>query len=291
MIPKELLRNVRRIQIRTSRLVDALFAGEYHSVFKGRGIEFHQVREYQPGDEVRTIDWNVTARAGRPFVKEFIEERELTVMLVVDTSSSGRFGSHEKFKTELAAELGALLALSAIRNNDKVGLLLFTDRVEKFIPPKKGKRHLLRVIRELLFFEPTHRGTNIEAALKFLSTVSKRRTVAFLISDFFAENYERALQIANRRHDVIALMLSDRRERALPSLGFVELEDAESGERMVIDTRPSRVRRAFEALTEKSLEKKERFLRSINVDCIKIETDASYFEPLIRFFRMRERRR
>ena len=291
MIPRRLLKNVRRIQIHTTRLVDNFFAGEYHSVFKGRGIEFHQVREYQPGDEVRAIDWNVTARIGRPFIKEFVEERELTVMLAVDISSSGHFGTHEKFKNELAAELGAVLAFSAIRNNDKVGLLLFTDRIEKFIPPKKGKRHVLRVIRELLFFEPKHRGTDIAAALKFLSTLSKRRTVTFLISDFFAKNYERSLQIANRRHDVIAVLLTDPRERRLPPLGFVELVDAESEETMVVNTRPPHVRRAFEEMTGKAMEKRERFLRSIAVDCIKIETDKPYLEPLVRFFRMRERRR
>ena len=291
MIPRELLKNVRRIQIHTTRLVEDLFAGEYHSVFKGRGIEFHQVREYQPGDEVRMIDWNVTARTGRVFIKEFVEERELTVMLVVDMSSSGHFGTAEKLKSELAAELCALLAFSAIRNNDKVGLILFTDRVEKFIPPKKGKRHVLRVIRELLSFEPKRKGTDIAEALKFLSSVAKRRTVTFLVSDFLSTAYERSLQIANRRHDVIALTLVDPRERHLPLLGFLELEDAESGEALLVDTRRPAVVRQFERTATKAIEVRERFFRSINLDCIRIETDKPYLDPLIKFFRMREGRR
>lgn len=291
MIPKELLKNVRRIQIHTTRLVDDLFAGEYHSVFKGRGIEFNQVREYQPGDEVRTIDWNVTARIGRPFIKEFVEERELTVMLVVDLSYSGFFGTTGRFKNELAAELCALLAFSAIRNNDKVGLILFTDRVEKFIPPKKGKRHVLRVIRELLSFQPVHKGTNISEALKFLSSITKRRTVTFLVSDFMAEGFERALQIASRRHDMIALYLTDPRERSLLPLGFLELVDAESEERMVIDTRHPKLLREFEKTAGKAIEMHERFFRSADVDCVRIETDKPYWDPLNRFFRMRERRR
>lgn len=291
MIPKEILKHVRRIQMQTTRLVNDLFAGEYHSVFKGRGIEFHQVREYQPGDEVRTIDWNVTARFGRPFIKEFVEERELTVVLVVDTSSSQHFGTHEKFKQELAAELCALLAFSAIRNNDKVGLILFTDRVEKFIPPKKGKRHVLRVIRELLSFEPLHPGTDIGGALRFLSSVIKRRAVVFLVSDFLAENFERSLKVANRRYDVIAVTLADRREKRLVRLGFLELQDSETGEILLVDTRPPVVHREFEKRTGKRFLERERFFRSINVDSIPIETDQSYLEPLVRFFRMREKRR
>ena len=291
MIPRELLKNVRRIHIHTAHLVNDLFAGEYHSVFKGRGIEFHQVREYQPGDEVRAIDWNVTARTGRVFIKEFVEERELTVMLVVDVSGSGHFGTSGKFKSELAAELCALLAFSAIRNNDKVGLILFTDHVEKFIPPKKGKRHVLRVIRELLSFEPEHQGTDISEALKFLSSVARRRTVTFLVSDFLSGGYERSLQIANRRHDVIAVALADPRERILPSLGFLELLDAESGERCVVDTGSSSLRREFERTTGRTVDAQERFFRSVHVDSVRIETDKPYLDPLIRFFRMRERRR
>lgn len=291
MIPKEILKNVRRIHIQTERLVDDLFAGEYHSVFKGRGIEFHQVREYQPGDEVRTIDWNVTARTGRVFIKEFVEERELTVMLVVDVSGSGRFGTTKQLKSEFAAELCALLAFSAIRNNDKVGLVLFTDRIEKFIPPKKGKRHVLRVIRELLSFTPSHKGTDLSEALKFLSSITKRRTVTFLVSDFLSRGYERALQIANRRHDLIAVALADPREATLPPIGFLELEDAESGERHLVDTRSLSARREFERTVSRATQGRDRFFRSINLDCIRIETDKPYLDPLVRFFRMRERRR
>lgn len=291
MIPKELLKKVRRIEIHTTRLVNDLMAGEYHSVFKGRGVEFDEVREYQPGDEIRAIDWNVTARTGRPFIKKFVEERELTVVLVVDVSSSGRFGSFEKFKNELAAELCALLAFSAIRNNDKVGLILFTDRIEKFIPPKKGRFHVLRVIRELLFFKPVRSGTDIAVALKFLSNVIRRRSVVFLVSDFFAERYQRALMIANRRHDVIALAMTDRRERTLPPVGFIELEDAETGETILLDTRHQEFRRTFERASAKEAALRSRIFRSARVDCVQIETDRPYLEPLVRFFRMRGRRR
>ena len=290
MIPKELLKQVRKIEIHTRRLVNDLLAGEYHSVFKGRGIEFDEVREYQPGDEVRAIDWNVTARTGRPFIKKFVEERQLTVMLVVDCSASGLFGTFGKFKNELAAELCALFAFSAIRNQDKVGLILFTDRIEKFIPPKKGRRHVLRVIRELLFFKPRHKGTDIAGALRFLSKVAKRRAVVFLVSDFLSEAYERALRIANRRHDMIALALTDRRELSLPPLGLMEFEDAETGEMFLLDTRPSNIRRHFELATGKAIAERRRFFRSIDVDCIQIQTDRPYLEPLIRFFRTRERR-
>ena len=291
MIPKELLKQVRRIEIRTRRLVNDLLAGEYHSVFKGRGIEFDEVREYQPGDEVRAIDWNVTARAGRPFIKKFVEERQLTVMLVVDCSASGLFGTFQKFKNELSAELCALLAFSAIRNQDKVGLILFTDRIEKFIPPKKGKRHVLRVIRELLFFKPRRKGTDIAGALRFLSKVARRRCVVFLVSDFLSVNYERALRIANRRHDMIALALTDRREVSLPSLGLMAFEDAETGETLLLDTRFPDVRRQFERFTSKALAERNRFFRSIDIDCIQIRTDQPTVEPLIRFFRTREKRR
>ena len=290
MIPKELLKQVRRIEIRTRRLVNDLLAGEYHSVFKGRGIEFDEVREYQPGDEVRTIDWNVTARTGRPFIKKFVEERQLTVFLVADCSASGLFGTFQKFKNELAAELCALLAFSAIRNQDRVGLILFTDRVEKFIPPKKGRRHVLRVIRELLFFKPRYKGTDLAGAIRFLSQVAKRRCVVFLVSDFFAENYERALRIANKRHDMIALALTDPREMSLPPLGLMEFEDAESGEALLLDTRFPGVRRQYERLASKRIADRNRFFRSIGVDCIQIQTDRPYAEPLIRFFKTRERR-
>jgi len=230
VISRELLRTVRRIQIRTSRLVNDVLAGQYESVFKGRGMEFKEVREYQPGDEIRFIDWNVTARMDRPYVKLFAEERELTVMLVVDMSGSGMFGSGEKLKNELAAELCAVLAFSAIKNNDKVGLIMFTDEVEKYVPPKKGRTNVLRVVREVLYFKPRGTGTNIPAALEFLDRVTTRRCVLFLVSDFMAAGYEHAMRIANKRHDLIGVTINDPRERELPDAGMIQLRDQESRE-------------------------------------------------------------
>ena len=291
MIPKELLKQVQRIQIHTNRLVNDLFAGQYHSTFKGRGIEFDEVREYQPGDEIRTIDWNVTARMGRPFIKKFVEERELSVMLVVDASSSGKFGTVRRLKNEMAAELCSVLAFSAIKNNDKVGLIIFTDEVEKYIPPKKGKKHVLRVIREILFFKPKRTGTNISAALEFLSCISKRRTVSFLVSDFLASDYKRALQIANKRHDIIAITINDPRERELPSVGIIELEDAETGKVVVVDTQNAELRKGFKASTHRDSRERERLFRQVDVDTVPISTDRPYLAPLMRFFRAREVRR
>ena len=291
MIPKELLRKVQRIQIHTNRLVNDLLAGEYHSTFKGRGIEFDEVREYRPGDEIRTIDWNVTARQGKPFIKKFVEERELTVMLIVDASASGKFGTSKQLKSEYAAELCAVLAFSAIKNNDKVGLIIFTDRVEKFIPPKKGKRHVLRVIREVLFFRPEHRGTKIEAALEFLSSVNKRRTVSFLVSDFMAKGYDRALRIANRRHDIIAVTVGDPRETELPKIGMIELEDAESGETVLVDTSDDNTRKGFHVLAKKERAECDHLFKQVDVDQINVSTDRPYVEPIMRFFRMRARER
>ena len=290
MIPREVLKKVRRIQITTSRVVSDLFAGQYHSVFKGRGMEFDEVREYQPGDEIRTIDWNRTARMGTPFVKRFVEERELTVMLVVDGSASLQFGSIEKFKREWVAELGALLAFSAITNNDKVGLIVFTDDVELYIPPKKGKRHVLRVIRELLFFKPKKKGTNLSAALKYLDQVTNRRTVTFLISDFITKGYEQDLRVANRRHDVIALTIVDPRERKMPKIGLLEFQDNETGERILLDTAHSAVRKKFKTEQIGRQEALQKQFRSMKVDSVLIEAGESYITPLIQFFRMRERR-
>ncbi len=287
MITKELLKKVRRIQIYTSRLVNDSLAGEYHSSFKGRGIEFDEVREYQPGDEIRTIDWNVTARMGRPFIKKFVEERELTVMLLVDASSSGQFGSKGQLKSEFSAELCAVLAFSAIKNNDKVGLIIFTSEVEKYIPPKKGKKHVLHVISEVLSYKPRHKGTNINAALEFLSSVNKRRTVAFLVSDFIAADYERALQIANKRHDVIALSVKDPRERDLPDIGIIELEDAETGEILMVDTSDPNIRKGLTVLSGKEKSERDRHFRKIDVDVINVDTDRPYLDPLMRFFRAR----
>jgi len=291
MIPKELLKKVKHIQVHTSRLVNDVLAGEYHSTFRGRGMEFDEVREYQPGDEIRTIDWNVTARAGRPFVKKFVEERELTVMLMVDASSSGQFGTFKKLKNQFAAEVCAVLAFSAIKNNDKVGLIIFTDKVEKYIPPKKGRKHVLRVIREVLFFEPEHRGTHLQSGLDFLNSVSKRRAVVFLVSDFLDSGYERPLQISNKRHDIIALTIEDPRESELPDVGMIELEDAETGEFVLVDTRDANMRKEYRLQASKDMKERDQYFKRVGVDAIPLRTDRSYTDPLIRFFRTRERRR
>ncbi len=290
MIPKEVLKKVKRIEIQTRGLVNDVFSGEYHSVFKGRGMEFSEVREYQMGDDIRTIDWNVTARMGHPFVKVFEEERELTVMLVVDVSSSGEFGTVAQMKGEIAAELCALLAFSAIKNNDKVGLIVFSDQVEKFVSPKKGKSHVLRVVREILYHKPQGRQTDISAALQFLSRVTSRRAVVFLVSDFISSGYEKALQIANKKHDIVAITITDPREVALPNVGFIELEDAETGETFLVDTSDFAVRDEFASRSMQTKLAREKIFRSMNVDYIDISTDASYVEPLIRFFRMRAKR-
>lgn len=290
MIPEDILKKIRRIDIRTRHMVNDVLGGQYESVFKGQGMEFEEVREYQPGDEIRSIDWNVTARMGRPFLKKYVEERELTVMLLLDASASTTFGSVKQRKGELSAELCAVIAFSAIKNNDKVGLIIFTDRIEKYVPPQKGRRHVLRVISEALSFEPDGRGTDIAAALEYLNRVTIRRTVAFLISDFLAADYERSLQIANRRHDVIALTITDPRELELPNVGILELEDAETGEKIQIDTKVRRVREAFQRLASEKAQQKSRMLRSANVDTINVFTDKPYIEPLLKFFRMRERR-
>lgn len=290
MIPKEILKKVKRIEIQTRGLVNDVFSGEYHSVFKGRGMEFSEVREYQIGDDIRTIDWNVSARMGHPFVKVFEEERELTVMLLVDVSSSSNFGTVERMKGEIAIEICALLAFSAIKNNDKVGLIIFTDRIEKFVPPKKGKTHVLRVLRELLYHKPQGRETDIALALEYLSRVTTRRAVVFLVSDFISEGYQRALQIANKRHDLVAITITDPRELTLPNIGFVELEDAETGEIVMLDTADPTLRQNFESETTENKARRDKLLRSMNIDTIDIRTDVSYVEPLIRFFRMRAKR-
>ena len=290
MISREQLRTVRKIQIRTSHLVSDLFAGQYQSVFKGRGMEFAEVRLYQPGDDVRTIDWNVTARTGVPHVKRFAEERELTVMLLVDASASTLFGSVRQTKQSLAAELGALLAFSAITNNDKVGLVMFSDHVELSLPPKKGTRHVLRVIREVLSFAPQGRGTDIAAALEHLAHVSKRRCVTFVISDFLDDRAQLALRIANRRHDVIAVVLDDPADISLPDVGLIALEDAESGARLVLDTSDRRVREDFERRAAAARRDRDRMLRAVDVDAVGVRTDRPYAEALLRFFHMRERR-
>ena len=291
MIPKELLKKVRQIQIRTSRVVNDLLAGQYHSAFRGRGMEFEEVCPYQIGDDVRLIDWNVSARYGEPFIKKFREERELTVMLVVDASRSGLFGSGRQFKLDYAAELCAVLAFSAIRSNDKVGLILFTSEVEKYVPAKKGTQHVLRIIRELLYHRPQRRGTDIAGALNFLNRVTRRKSVCFLVSDFLATDYESALRIARRRHDLIPIVISDPREWALPKVGLVELEDPETGELFLVDTSSKRARRRFAADAARRAVSREQMFRRMDTQAIEIRTDRSYVYPLLRFFRKREKRR
>ena len=290
MLTREQLKAVRKIQIRTSHLVSDLFAGQYQSVFKGRGMEFAEVRLYQPGDEIRTIDWNVTARAGVPYVKRYAEERELTVMLLVDASPSTHFASTRQLKSALAAELAAVLAFSAITNNDKVGLVIFTDRIELAVPPRKGTRHVLRVIREVLSCRPNGRGTDIAGALEHLAHVAKRRCVVFVVSDFLDPGCKTALTIAARRHDVIAVVLDDPREATLPDVGLVELEELESGEHYVVDSGDRRFREAFARQAAETRRPRDRMLRTADVDAIGITTDRPYTEALLRFFRMRGRR-
>src|SRR4026207_2272990 len=286
----EILKKIRTLEIKTRGLVEAAFAGNYHSAFKGRGMNFEEVREYQPGDEIRAIDWNVTARMGSAFVKKFTEERELTVMLVVDVSASGNFGSTTQSKRELAAEVACLLAFSAIRNNDKVGLLLFTDRVELFIPPKKGRSHTLRIIREVLFFEPLGRGTEPALALDYLNNVVTRRAVVFFISDFQAPDFSRALAVSGRRHDFIAIHIRDEREKVLPNIGIIMLEDAETGEQIEINTADRGTRGRFSELVDEREQELTRVLRRNNIDAIALQTGKDYLPQLRSFFKQRGRR-
>lgn len=287
-IPKEILEAVRRIEIRTRRLVQEVFSGEYHSVFKGTGMEFREVREYVPGDDVRTIDWNVTARTGDPFVKLFEEERELTVMLAVDMSRSGWFGSQGSSKVEIAAELCGVLAFSAIANKDKVGLLLFSDRVEKFIPPAKGKSHVLRIIRELLTFEPVGRGTSIKASLELLGSVLKRKSTVFLVSDFWDSGFSQRLSVLARKHDLVAVRVRDPRETSIPSVGLVNWIDAETGQEILVDTSSAATRRTLTSRAAVHDEELERLLASRGVDLIDVNTSESYVEPLRQFFLARD---
>ena len=290
MIPKEILRKVRQIEIRTKRLVDSVLGGEYNSAFRGRGMEFEEVREYQPGDEVRTIDWNVTARTGQPFVKTYREERELTVVTLVDVSPSERFGSGSQQKVELAAEFSAVVSFSAIRNGDKVGTVFFTDKVEKYIPPKKGKKHVLRVIRELLTFQPKSKGTNVEEALRFLAKVQRRKATVFLISDFLATDFEKALAAVGSKHDVIAVRTSDPREAQFPDVGLITLQDAETGEVVVVDSNSSRIRKMFQSRGEEERSSQDQLLRSLKIDELELTTGKPYINDLSNFFRMREKK-
>jgi uncharacterized protein (DUF58 family) len=290
MIPREILKKVRKIEISTRGLVNEVFSGEYHSVFKGQGMTFSEVREYQYGDDIRAIDWNVTARTGTPFVKVYEEERELTVVLVVDVSASGDFGSLERMKGELAVELSAVLGFSAVKNDDKIGLILFSDRIEKFVPPRKGRRHVLRVLRELLYHRPQGRGTDIGGALEYLSRVVPRRAVVFLVSDFMGEGFFRPLSVAGKRHDLIAVRVRDRREQELPPLGLMEMEDPETGERLVVNSSDPDFQTAFRAGSEERQAALDRDLRRCKVDVIDVETGQPYVKPLMHFFKQRMRR-
>lgn len=288
--PQEILKKIRRLELKTRRLVNSSFAGQYHSVFKGQGMNFEEVREYIPGDEIRSIDWNVTARMNAPHVKKFTEEREMTVMLVVDASASGEYGSVELSKREIAAEIAAIIAFSAINNNDKVGLLLFTDRIELFIPPKKGRQHILRLIREMLFFEPEGRGTDLAGTLDDLNRLITRRAVVFVISDFLAPDFARPLTSTSRRHDLVAVPVLDPGEEVLPDVGRILLEDAESGELIEIDSSRKSVRGAYAAAAASRRKKLEKLFAGRRIDSVPIRTDEDYILALKAFFDRRERR-
>jgi len=291
MSTSALLKKVRKIEIKTKGLSNHIFAGEYHTAFKGKGMAFSEVREYQPGDDIRSIDWNVTARYNAPFVKVFEEEREMTVMLLIDVSASGNFGTREQFKRELATELAAILAFSAIKNNDKVGVIFFTDKVEKFIPPKKGKSHILRIIREVLAFQPTGKGTDIAGALEYFSAVIKKRSICFILSDFMSNKFENPLKIASKKHDLVALRIHDTREDTLPNVGLVPMQDAETEEMMFVDTSSKKVRNNFEKNRVQETEKLHKLFLASGVDLIDITTGIDYVKPLINFFKTRGKRR
>ncbi len=288
METKELLKQVRRIEIKTKGLVNEVFSGEYHSAFKGRGMEFAEVREYQPGDDIRTIDWNVTARFNHPFVKVFEEERELVVMLIIDMSGSQSFGSGEKKKQRIAAELSSVLAFSAMKNNDKVGLILFTDRIERFVPPKKGRSHVLRIIREILSFVPEGNGTDIKSALEYFNGVIKKRSISFLVSDFIDENYDKILKVVARKHDLIGVILEDEREVELPGIGLTKMKDLETGEIRYIDLSNKKVREYFSSVVNKRRREVNQLFRLSGIDVIKINSRESFIKPLVQFFKKRE---
>ncbi len=290
MLTKELLKQVRQIEIRTRGLVDQVLSGEYHSVFKGRGMEFSEVREYQFGDDIRNIDWNVTARFGHPFVKIFEEERELTIILMVDLSGSLVFGSIDKTKQQIAAEISAILAFSAMKNNDKVGLILFTDKIEKFVPPRKGRQHVLRIIREVLSFEPEGKSTNLKTALEYMNNAIKKRSIVFLLSDFMDAGYDKILRVVGKRHDLIGVVLNDKRENEIPSMGLAKFTDAETGRERWIDTGDRRTMFLFKKLIEKNRENLRSLFVSSRLDSIEIQTGQDFIKPLVRFFRMREKR-
>ncbi len=289
MIPRELLKKIRKIEIHTSKLVNDQLAGQYQSVFKGRGMAFSEVRQYLPGDDVRTIDWNVSARMNEPYVKLFVEEREMTVVLMVDMSASGRFGSVEQSKREVAAEVAALVAFSAIKNNDRVGLIIFTDRVERFVPPKKGKKHVLRVITEILTYEPESRRTDLRVGLDFLGKIARRRAVAFLVSDFLADHWQHALRLASRKHDLVPVVIHDPMEEEIPRMGLVCFEDFETGAVLEFDTSgPERAE--YVGRVQKMRREREQFFRRHSVDFVNVRTDRPYVDALVAFFRAREKR-
>ena len=291
MSTSALLKKVRKIEIKTKGLSNHIFAGEYHTAFKGKGMAFSEVREYQPGDDIRSIDWNVTARYNSPFVKVFEEEREMTVMLLIDVSASGNFGTQEQFKRELATELAAILAFSAINNNDKVGVIFFTDKVEQFIPPKKGKSHILRIIREVLAFEPIGKGTDIAGALEYFSAVIKKRSICFILSDFMSKEFDRPLKIASKKHDLVALRIHDTREDTLPNVGLVPMQDAETEKMLFVDTSSKKVRDNFTKNRAQATEKLRKLFLASGVNLIDITTGTDYVKPLINFFKTRGKRR
>ncbi|MBF90056.1 MAG: DUF58 domain-containing protein [Candidatus Marinimicrobia bacterium] len=290
MIPAEILKKVRHIEIRSRSLVNDIFGGEYHSVFKGRGMTFSEVREYQPGDDIRLIDWNVTARYNAPFVKIYEEERELTVFIIYDASRSGHFGTHSKFKSEIAAEIGAVLGFSAIKNNDKVGLLIFSDKVERFVPPKKGSSHVLRVVRELIYHKAEGRGTNINSALNYLLRVANRRSVVFLISDFMGSKISKTLKIVNKKHDLIGVKVFDSSEINIPEVGLVKVHDAETEETFWLDTTSYKARKAYAKFIKEQENKFSKECKRLKFDLIPISTNTDYVEPMISYFKTRERR-
>jgi len=284
---KELLKKVRQIEIKTRGLSKHIFAGEYHSAFKGRGMSFSEVRDYQYGDDVRNIDWNVTARYDKPYIKTYEEERELTVMLLIDISSSQNFGTSQRFKKNLITEIAAVLSFSAIQNNDKVGVIFFSDKIEKFIPPQKGKKHILRIIRELISIKPENKKTDISHVLSYFTNVIKKRSTAFLISDFLDDNFEKALQIANHKHDLIALQIFDEKEYQLPNIGLIKLQDAETEKEIYVDTASKSVRKNFEMQQKKNLEKIKQAFNKSGIDSVKIKTDEDYIKPLLKLFKNR----
>jgi len=290
MIPEELIKKIKQIQIYTTRAVNASFAGQYESVFKGRGMQFDEVREYTPGDDIRTIDWNVTARTGKPYIKRFVEEREMTVIFAVDLSASGEFGTVNKMKNELAAEFCAVLAFTAAKNNDKVGLLIFTDQVELYIPPKKGSRHMLRLIRELLYFKMPRRNTKISLALDYIAKVIHKKATIFLVSDFIESDFKKPLSLLNKRHDVIAVPVRDKVEISMPSVGLIEFQDAETGEIILIDTSSRKFHNQYDNKSLSRFNELKSLFRSINVDCVPVNTDKPYIQDLVQFFHMRHQR-